>query len=417
MTAKKGTKMKDSEGTECSNTIRFGKKLLLTNKEQKGQEKPDTKEALLLAAVIEDEDKERNRKRRLFWIRDIGSRRKIHGEFHHLIQELNGSDEEFKSYFRLSQEQFHELLSVIEGDIKKKCTNWRKSITPKERLAICLRYLVTGDRFKTIAYSYRTGASTVSSIVNEVCEAIWNRLQDEVLPIPSEEKWKLIAKDFENLWNFPHCLGALDGKHVLIRAPPNSGTTFYNYKKTFSIVLLAVVDAHYRFTVIDVEAKGRNSDGGIFSNSAFGSALKDGSIKIPADEPLASHGPSLPFVFVGDEAFPLKRYLMRPFPRDQVHNNEPKGVFNYRLSRARRIVENTFGILVSQWGVYEKPFRCKLELVDKIVKATCVLHNYMRQNIQVTPAGQCEQEIMTDDAGLDPIPHVGCNATQEAFQR
>ncbi|XP_069680511.1 uncharacterized protein [Periplaneta americana] len=372
-------------------------------------------EAILLAAVMEDEEREGNRTRRRFWIRDIGRLRGIHGEFHHLIQELHGNNEEFKSYFRLNQEQFHELLSIIEDDIKKKCTNWRESITPKERLAICLRYLVTGDRFKTIAYSYRTGASTVSSIVNDVCEAIWNRLQDKVLRIPSEEKWKLIAKDFEKLWNFPNCLGAIDGKHVLIRAPSNSGTTFYNYKKTFSIVLLAVVDAHYRFTVIDVGAEGRNSDGGVFSNSVFGKALKDGSLNIPADEPLVPHGQSLPFVFVGDEAFPLKRYLMRPFPRDQVHNNEPKSVFNYRLSRARRIVENTFGILVSQWGVYEKPFRCRVELVDKIVKATCVLHNYMRQNIYVTPVGQCEQEILTQDACLDSIPRVGCNATQEAF--
>lgn len=88
---------------------------------------------------MEDEEREGNRTRRRFWIRDIGRRRGIHGEFHHLIQELHGNNEEFKSYFRLNQEQFHELLSIIEDDIKKKCTNWRESITPKERLAICLR--------------------------------------------------------------------------------------------------------------------------------------------------------------------------------------------------------------------------------------------------------------------------------------
>jgi len=86
----------------------------------------------------------------------------------------------------------------------------------------------------------------------------------EVMPQPTEERWKQISNDFWNVWNFPNCLGALDGKHITIQAPANSGTNFFNYKKTFSVVLLALVDANYNFIAVDVGAYGKNSDGGIF---------------------------------------------------------------------------------------------------------------------------------------------------------
>ena len=88
------------------------------------------------------------------------------------------------------------------------------------------------------------GKSTVSNIVSEVCEAIWNGLKPEFGKMPSNpDEWLAVSKDYEVLWNFPHCLGAIDGKHIVIQAPHNSGSAFYNYKGTHSILLLAVSDA------------------------------------------------------------------------------------------------------------------------------------------------------------------------------
>ena len=81
------------------------------------------------------------------------------------------------------------------------------------------------------------GKTIVSRIVPETCSALWNVLQPEVLPEPDELMWKKTSLDFEKLWQFPHCVGAIDGKHVQIQAPKNSGSTvcFITIKKHLAL--------------------------------------------------------------------------------------------------------------------------------------------------------------------------------------
>lgn len=62
--------------------------------------------------------------------------------------------------------------------------------------------------------------------------------------------------DYWKRWNFPNCVGSVDGKHIRLQCPPNSGTLFYNYKKYYSIVLMTVADHLYRFTLVDIGAYG-----------------------------------------------------------------------------------------------------------------------------------------------------------------
>ena len=93
---------------------------------------------------------------------------------------------------------------------------------------------------------------------------LWNF---HILQVPTtEEEWKKIADAFASNWNFNNCIGAMDGKHIVIRPPLNSGSYYFNYKHTFSIVLLAIVDADYKFVYVDIGCNGRISDGGVFRN-------------------------------------------------------------------------------------------------------------------------------------------------------
>ncbi|RXN10421.1 nuclease HARBI1 [Labeo rohita] len=234
------------------------------------------------------------------------------------------------------------------------------------------------------------------------------------MAVPSTDEWRSIAEGFEERWNFPLCCGALDGKHVLIKAPPNTGSQFHNYKGTFSLVLLAVVDARYCFRVIDVGGYGRTSDGGTLANSAFGQALRGGTLHLPPDRhlPGADHRGPQPHVFVADEAFPLRKNLMRPFPGRTLPRE--RRVFNYRLSRARLVVENTFGILSSQWRMYHRLMEVQPDVVERCVKATCVLHNFMRRSAEAPAVRGAVQG--TEDS-LQSLGRVAANnSAREAIR-
>ena len=144
---------------------------------------------------------------------------------------------------------------------------------------------------------------------------------------------------------------------------------------------MALVDVDYRFIFIDIGIYGSNGDSGIFKNSALGVAFGAKMLDVPPPKRLPGYpeGGALPHCFMADEAFPLRMDLMRPYPHGKKKDRLPydKSIFNYRLSRARRIVENAFGILAQRFRVFDRRLQIYDHNVIKIVNATCVLHNYL----------------------------------------
>ncbi|XP_022173853.1 protein ANTAGONIST OF LIKE HETEROCHROMATIN PROTEIN 1-like [Myzus persicae] len=130
----------------------------------------------------------------------------------------------------MSSQSFFELHNLIKNDTKKEDTNMRRSISTEERLAVTLRYLATGCTLTELHYSFRIGVSTLSSIIREMCKAIWTNLRITYMPEPKQEDWLKIADTFLNVTNFPNCIGAIDGKHIRIVKPAHSGSLYYNYK-------------------------------------------------------------------------------------------------------------------------------------------------------------------------------------------
>nr|CAI5834476.1 unnamed protein product [Callosobruchus analis] len=149
------------------------------------------------------------------------------------------------------------------------------------------RYLASGDSTISLSYAFRIGASTVSEIINETCDLLWECLRELVLKAPStDEDWLRISNEFCDHWQPPNCIGAID-----------------------------------------------------------------------------------------DEAFPLTTFMMRPYPGKFL--TQYKRIFNYRICRGRRLIENTFGILASRWRIFRKPIISKLSTAEHIIKATVCLHNWL----------------------------------------
>ncbi|XP_072397430.1 uncharacterized protein [Diabrotica undecimpunctata] len=137
---------------------------------------------------------------------------------------------------------------------------------------------------------------------------------------------------------------------------------------------------YYRFALVDIGAEGRHSDGGIFKNSNMGKLINANNLHFPPPLLLGQGDTPFNFYIVGDEAFPLTTSIMRPYsgrflPRD-------KCIFNYRLSRGRRVIENAFGILASRWRIYRRTIIASESTVVAVVKATVCLHNFLINNGQ-----------------------------------
>ncbi|XP_041764475.1 uncharacterized protein LOC121589544 [Anopheles merus] len=255
------------------------------------------------------------------------------------------------NFMRLSRNDFDYLHKQIGPKIQRMDTNMRLSLSAKDKLIITLRYLATGDSYNTLEYAFRISAQAIGQFVLQVCDCLVEVLREQVkLPTCSDE-WKRIAQGFQDKWNFPHEIGAIDGKHVMIKSPPHSGTDYFNYRRHFSIVLLGVVDANCNFMYADIGAKGRISDGGVFKNSMLYKKLERNELGIPSPAPLYQTSRILvPYMLLGDKAFPLTKYCLRPFSgfteRGSVERN-----FNFRHSTARRSIEMAFGRLCGRFRV------------------------------------------------------------------
>nr|CAI5863554.1 unnamed protein product [Callosobruchus analis] len=297
-----------------------------------------------------------------------------------LMAELRSGDPDFyKNFLRMSATDFDHLLELISTKLRKKDTRMRKPITLDERLAVTLRYLATGKSSCLNAFSQMNSSNNNSTKYSKCCDAIYDCLQAKYLKTPgSQEQWEQVSNEYEKKWQYPHCLGALDGKHIIIKAPPKSGSHFFNYKGHHSVVLMALVDADYKFIYIDFGCNGRISDGGVFGNCTLSSALESNTLNIPEPRPLKGRKKLTPFVVVADDAFPLKPHLMKPFPFKQEDMQVATSVFNYRLSRARRVVENAFGLIAQRFHVWRRPVELSHpSRIISVVKAICVLHNYL----------------------------------------
>ena len=159
---------------------------------------------------LEEEEERQERRQRRWWTREWLLRRPIHGQYDAPLQELRiENPEAFTHFLRMYMACFHYLLTRVEDHLNPTPSNWRQPVSPGLKLALTLRFLATGECYRSMMYSFRVAYNTISKLVKEVCEAIVQEYKVMVIP-SSPEEWKEIAKVFSSRWNFHHTLGAID---------------------------------------------------------------------------------------------------------------------------------------------------------------------------------------------------------------
>jgi len=161
-----------------------------------------------------------------------------------------------------------------------------------------------------------------------------------------------------------------------------------------------VSDANCCFSIVDIGAEGRRSDAGVFASSNLAHLLDTSSLQLPPARHLDNSGIKFPYVLVGDEAFPLSSYMMRPYPRSRNLNITQK-IFNYRLSRARRSVEYAFGILAARWRIFRRPIIAHVSTAKIAVQAATTVHNFvMKHELQLQPKERQYSVLTANDRNV-----------------
>ena len=285
------------------------------------------------------------------------------------------SDARFKKTFRISRSTFKFILNRI-GPFLSRQTVTEEPLPPELRLAICLYRLGRGDYLYTIAEMAGLGVSTVCYIVQEVCQVLVDHLWSESVSCfmpKTREEFKKKMLDMEEFWQFPCCWAAIDGCHIPMKCPPGGQEAckeYHNFKNFYSIVLMGMVDSHYRFIWGSCGFPGNSHDAVIFQSTDLWNSIQEGLIPSIGK---SVGGIDVPPLVVGDSAFPLRTWLMKPFTNAVL--SPKQRYYNYRLSRARMVSEGAYGQLKGRWRVLLRKSESNRDQVRITTLACMVLHN------------------------------------------
>lgn len=240
----------------------------------------------------------------------------------------------------------------------------------------------------------------MSLALREVIESILIDLMPRLIKMPTRDTLQEQINFCEERWGFPQFGGAIDGSHIPILRPGEYHTDYFNRKGWYSIILQALVDCHYCFTDIYVGWPGRVHDARVFKNSPLLEKAQRGTLFPNMNRVI--NGRDIPVLVLGDPAYPLMNWLMKPFP-DNGQLRPEKSNFNYRLSRARMVVENAFGRLKGRWRILLKRIDCDLQIVPQLISACCVLHNLCERSGDVFNPEWLEEQEEDEQPVADEI--------------
>ncbi|RCN52632.1 hypothetical protein ANCCAN_01331 [Ancylostoma caninum] len=232
--------------------------------------------------------------------------------------------ERFCEYTRLIPWEFEDLYESIAPELHYMGTH-AAPISGRHR------HVGFGSSSVALAQEVCCGRKTVSDIVEEVALAIIKVLSSDAFPTPTREMFEECASKTRARYDYPRAEGFLDGKHVRIKKPEHSGSTYWNYQNFFSIILLAVCDVDYRIIAYDVGAPGRAGDAGVFRDSSIKRFLDENDDLFPETRTLGNVGPVQFHVLVSGGFGQAHRYV-RPYTQAEADNGS-KRRFNTKHSR------------------------------------------------------------------------------------
>ena len=246
------------------------------------------------------------------------------------------TDSDWIETFRICKETFLYLCAKLKPAIERQDTRMRQAICVEHQVALTLLCLASCSDYRVLGHLFGIARSTVCVIVHDTCKAIVQVLSKEYISFPTGRALREVVDGFKSKWDIMQCAGAIDGSHIPVSPPALNHTDYYNRKGWYSILVQAVVDHNYLFRDINIGWPGSVHDARVFANSALYRKATQGLI-LNGDSVTICHQ-SVPTFLVGDSAYPLLPWLMKPFAHNTALTAAQR-TYNYHLSRARIVVK------------------------------------------------------------------------------
>ena len=277
--------------------------------------------------------------------------------------------------FRMSPSTFEFIIDLVEQNMAKADTVFRKAVPIEKRVGVGLWRLSTGTSFRTISKVFGIGKSTVIKLVNELISELV-RMSPEFIKFPKttlETGAKIRSfRDFTGC-KIPQVLGAIDGTHIEILAPSSdSKVDYFNRKQKFTVNTQAVIGANLEFLDVATGYPGSVHDARVLRSSTL---FQQAEAQIILSKPLKDvDNVKIRPLLLSDSAYPATLWQVKPYKQNTMLNHS-QNKFNKALSSARVTIERAFGVLKGRWRCLLKRLDNNLENIPDIILACCVLHN------------------------------------------
>ncbi|KAJ7345152.1 hypothetical protein JRQ81_001102 [Phrynocephalus forsythii] len=298
----------------------------------------------------------------------------------------------------MTRQTLFEIAEMVRPFLLRKDTVMRSAIPVEERVAIGVYFLASQSCYCTIALVFQKGTSTVASVV--VCLAIEHTLLKEEVRVADINKMTSSMRKM----GFPHCLGSVDGMHVAITPPKLQGQAYFNRKSFHSVLLQAACDSDGIFFSMLAGHSSVNHGAHVFRSSMLFKKIEEGTL-IPGNPMFHYGGVSIPPLILGDGAYPLCKWLMKPYA---VPRNERERHYNKVFNRSRNVVEHTLGCLKARFRRLSVRMEAHIQNVNSTIASVVILHNICEKKKHIIPEVEQYLEQSNDTNNLDNLD-IDCN--------
>ncbi|KAL3654744.1 hypothetical protein CASFOL_001479 [Castilleja foliolosa] len=320
----------------------------------------NTKRARSESSNVSDEPTSRSGQQRRLWVKNRSN------AWWEQVNNPDFPDEDFKKAFRMSRATFDVICGELESVVTKKNTMLRMAIPVRQRVAVCVWRLATGEALREVSRRFGLGISTCHKLVLEVCTAIRGVLMAKFLQWPDENRTAEIKREFASFSGIPNVVGSMYTTHIPIIAPKISVAAYFNKRHTernqktsYSITLQGVVDPKGVFTDICIGWPGSMTDDQVLEKSALFQRANNGDL----------NGSWV----VGNSGYPLMDWLLVPYSHQNL--TWTQHAFNGKIEDVQRVAKESVMRLKARWSCLQKRTEMKLQDLPVVLGACCVLHN------------------------------------------